>query len=73
MENNTKYVYNPDGSVNKELSAVIDTVFEDDVNALVKNIAEHVAIQGYDRYHLLKYLENKIEFEVVSEIHNRIK
>jgi len=73
MKNETKFMYNPDGHVNKELSAIIDGEFEEDVNSLVKNIANHVANEGYDRYHLLRYLENSIEFKVVSEIHNRSK
>jgi len=73
MENETKFMYNQDGQVNKELSTIIDGEFEEDINKLVKNVAKHVADEGYDRYHLLKYLENSIEFEVVSEIHNRSK
>ena len=73
MENEAKFMYNPDGQVNKELSVIIDGEFEEDVNRMVKNIAKHVADKGYDRYHLLRYLENLIEFEVVSEIHNRKK
>jgi hypothetical protein len=73
MENETKFLYNQDGQVNKELAAIIDGEFEEDINKLVKNVAKHVADEGYDRYHLLKYLENSIEFEVVSEIHNRSK
>ena len=71
MEN--KYMYNPDGQVNKELANVIDSEVEEDVNKMVSNIAKHVALEGYDRYHLIKYIENTIEFKVVSEIHSRQK
>ena len=73
MKNEVKFLYNPDGQVNKELSAIIDGEFEEDINNLVKNIAKHVASEGYDRYHLLRYLENSIEFKIVSEIHSRSK
>lgn len=68
----TKFVYLVDGQVDKEVSNIIDTEFEEDINSMVHNIAKHVA-DGYDRYHLLKYLQNRIEFEIVSEIHNRMK
>lgn len=73
MEKETRYIYNPDGQVNKELSIIIDGEFEEDIDKLVSNIAEHVACDNYDRYHLLKYIQNTIEYKVVSEIHNRIK
>lgn len=69
----TKYIFNQDGQVNKEISEIIDIEFEDDINSMVNNIADHVANNGYDRYHLLKYLQNAIEYKVVSEIHNRKK
>ena len=73
MGNDAKFMYNPDGQVNKELVPVIDKDFEKDIDNLVENIAKHVANEGYDRYHLLRYLENSIEFKIVSEIHSRSK
>ncbi len=68
----TKYVYNQDGQVNKELTDIIDSEFNDDINSLVHNIAKRVADENYDRYHLLRYIENQIEYKVVDEIHSRL-
>ena len=68
-----KYVYQPNGHVNKDLSDQLDADFKENIESIVHNIAKHVADENYDLYQLLKYISNEIQFEVVSEIHSRQK